>query len=211
MRNTTSTKSSRSVGRRLRTVVAGLALCGAVIPATLVATSAVAGAETQVIGGPGSLAQPGITNLSHTGYAGSRQMLPHQYCTQWAGAAMGTLQWATFMVSPAAAYGSYKQSISMQVRLDRWNGSSWAVVMWHPSPQTISALPGQYARFAVRAFNVPAGYSYRLVHAFTWSVNGQVVGRTYDTVNGDAIARGGTGGYVASNPGAAQGFCTFYR
>lgn len=211
MTNTESVKTRHTMSARMRALATRLVMAGLVVPAALVATATTASADTVIIGGPGSYPQPGVVNLSSTGYTGSRELIDFQYCTQYAGAATGSLQSDSFFVFRAAAYSAYRQSISMHVRLDRWNGSAWVQVLWHPAVQTRTTLPGQYPRFDARSFNVASGHVYRVVHVFTWSVNGHVVGQTYDAVNGDAIARGGNNGYVISNTGSAAGFCGFVR
>lgn len=202
--------SHQLVGRVTRRVAAlTAALLAALVLMTAPATSA--NAETSVIGGPGQYLQPGLVNLSSTGYTGQRQLLDYQWCTRWAGATTGGIQSASIYAFRAPAYGAYTQNVSMHIRLDRWSGSAWTVQLWHPTVQNLTARPGTYPQFRAVSFSVPPGYTYRLVHVVTWSVNGVAVGQVHDQVNGDAIARNGTPGLVDNNLGTGAGWCRFYR
>lgn len=116
MRISESPNGSRSKLSRLRVLAAGLILSCVVVPATIQATASRAAAETQVIGGPGSFAQPGMVNLNRTGYTGTRSLLDYQYCTQWAGQSTGTPQTARFVVFRTSNYSSSRQTITMHLR-----------------------------------------------------------------------------------------------
>jgi hypothetical protein len=169
-----------------------------------------AAADTVVVGGPGQRPQPGIVKLTGTGHPGERQLVPAQYCWKLSGAS--GIQSATFFAFRSPAYEAYTQTISMHVRLDYLGSDNrtWIPLSWAPS-QSFVARSGQYPRFQVRSFPVTPGYVYRVVHVFTWSVNGTVVGQTYDTVNGDAIATNSLDGSVVRNVGTAPGWCAFFR
>ena len=213
MNTTTTTQIQASAqtdhvdsGRQARRLVLLLLACVAVVLGPVTSASA----ETVVIGGPGQRPQPGTVQLSSAGYTGQRQMIPSQWCTKLSGTS--GIQSATFFAFRAPAYEAYTQTITMDVRLDYLapDGRTWVPLTWAAS-QTSVTRPGQYPRYAVRSFTVTPNYAYRIVHVFTWSVNGTIVGRTYDAVNGDAITTNSLDGSVVKSVGTAQGWCAFYR
>lgn len=215
MNTTDCNRASRRqpIPRRVAAIASAavkLLLACACVVATWMATAATAHAETSVIGGPGQYAQPATLSAGpSTGYTGQRQMLPSQWCTNWVGGTAG-IQSATFWAFRAPAYDAYTQTIRMDVRIDWLSSAGWQPLAWAP-PESISTRPGQYPRFQVRSFTVTPGYYfYRLVHAFSWTVNGTVVGRAFDTVNGDTVASNGNAPVIRTT-GAGQGACLFGR
>jgi hypothetical protein len=196
-----ATTVRRGCSLGLRRALLGLIVSFAVV----VLPVNVASAEVVVIGGPGQLQQPAIVPLVASGAYGARDLVPHQFCTLYA-SGPGTIQSATYFAFRSPRYDAYRQQISLDVRVDTLTGTTWTPLAW-ASTQTRSADPGQYPRFDTRSFAVTPTHWYRLVYVLTWRVNGVVVGQTYDTVNGDAIAINGAIKTTGSNPGA----CYFPR
>ena len=163
-------------------------------------------AETVGIGGPGSLPQASVINLSYVGSAGSRQVFGMQYCSYFAGS-QSTLDVARLYVGRSPSYAG-TQTLTMHVRLDLWNGRAWTPLLWHPAPQSVQVPAGRQAAFETRSFKNLHG-TYRTVEVFTWYVNGRVIAQTYDSVNGDAIVALGTSGYIGRSSGDGQGWCVY--
>lgn len=190
-----------SIKARISSLIVGLATVAA---AMFTAPAAIADGVT--IGG--GYPNAALINISASGSIGSRMLLGDQWCTKFAGY-RGGIDAATTYVFRTPAYPYSTQVITQQVRLDQLVNGVWRVAASHPATaQTVR--DGQYGMFGtVKSFTANSGVWYRVVETTSWYVNGQLVGQAQDTVNGDAIAVGGSNGNTLHYTGSGAGVCAF--